>query len=66
MPAPVPLSLHLAFVFRDSLGTVQNVVHKWGPAFIGLGKKLQMLEMTQGSCNPGILWIGMLPTLPFD
>jgi len=39
-------------VFQDSLGTVQNAVHKWGPAFIGLGKKLQMLEMTQASCNP--------------
>ncbi len=39
-------------MFQDSLGTVQNAVHKWGPAFIGLGKKLQMLEMTQASCNP--------------
>ncbi len=46
------LRMHLAFVFQDSLVTVQNAVHKWGPAFIGLGKKLQMLEMTQASCNP--------------
>jgi len=42
-------------------------LHKlwWGPAFIGLGKKLQMLEMIQASCNPAILWSGILPTLPF-
>jgi len=32
--SPVALHFQLAFVFEDSQGTVQNAVHKWGPATI--------------------------------
>jgi len=36
----------------------------WKSFGIGL-HDVQNEEMTQSSCNPAILWIGMLPTLPF-
>jgi hypothetical protein len=66
-PAQVSLRLHLCIWVPGFSGNCTKCCSQVGPssAFIGLGKKLQMLEMPQASCNPAILWIGIFPTLPF-